>query len=624
MENKESIILSKIVDYLQLKVIGFKIETRGKTPIFTCPICKSGQVCCNIIPNTNLVKCFKCNFKGNLLHIIRKVEEDKKEISDLEIYKYLNTLLNLDIEFNEDIDNTLKFYESLGFDLVPIVKNGKYPIEKAWTEKVHKDIKEWKDWLNDGLNIGVKTGKASNITIIDFDGEIPEEIKNDLGNTLYQKTNKGAGHYFYLYEEELSKTRIVDKNIDIENNGGQCVIYPSTVDGVIRRINNIVPIKMPDKLKEYIKKNITFPNLKTFSERIKEDIKLDSLASLNLQPVNEGNRTNFLLRMGGILRKELNIVQTTFVLGIVNKNFCKPPLPDKELSNIVGSLDKYQNFDEQELALKILQYIKIVEEANSKDIREALGEYGAEGKQKIEKAIKYLVKEGFLYPKKRNYHLIKRAEWKDTFVEEGKVIDFKMPYFDDYACFRNGDMIVIGGQQKVGKTHISLNIIKQLVQQGKQPYYVSLESGSRFVSIALSLGLKEQDFKWCIHFSPENIEIEKNAVTIIDWLLPDNYAETDKLYKHFAEQLVKNGGILIIFVQLKDDASFFAKNMIAMFPSVIGRYLYEEGSDGTNGYFSLDYIREPKFRRKSAKIPCVYSYDDKTLTPIGVESVKHM
>jgi CRISPR/Cas system-associated protein endoribonuclease Cas2 len=260
--------------------------------------------------------------------------------------------------------------------------------------------------------------------------------------------------------------------------------------------------------------------------------------------------------------------------------------------------------------------MKIVEESGSRDIREALGENTTEGKQRIEKAIKYLVKEGFLIKKRRIYQVIKKGDWKDSFFEESKTVNYKMPYFHDFATFRTSDLVIIGGGPKIGKTHICLNIIKRLVAQGKKPYYISLESGNRFSIIAEQLGLKDGDFNWCVHFNPETIELEPDAITIIDWILPTDYAETDKLFKHFAEQLVKHGGNMIAFVQLKDNNEFFAKNMIPFFPSLVSRYIYDNPEDGATGYFQLDYIREPKIRSKTAKVMCAYDWDAKELKRI--------
>jgi len=485
----------------------------------------------------------------------------------------------------------------------------------AWTTKTHKNRKEWEDWLKDGLNIGLKTGKCSNVTIIDIDQEeIPPGIDNLLLPTLTFKTNKGW-HLVFKYTEELKNTRYDEYKTDLLNDGKQSVVFPSVVDGKIREIRYNEIAEMPKELIALLKSKTSVP-LQTFSERMIEEIKLGSvnLEDLNLRQVSEGNRNSFLIRFGGILRKEMNLAQTAYTLDLINKHFCNPPLSAREFDAIVNSLDKYISMDGTELAVKVLNYLRIVEEANSMDIREAIGEKTSEGKQRMEKAIAYLIKEGLVYKKRKAFHLIKKAEWRETFLDEGSTIDFNMPYLNDVATFRNGDMIVIGAKSKVGKSHISLNIIKQLIDQGKKPHYISLESGNRFVSIAKTLGISEGQFKWCVHFSPENIEIEKNAITIIDWVLPTDYAETDKLFKHFAEQLVKQGGILICFVQLKQDGTFFAQNMISFFPALVTRYMYDdEKGDGTYGGFHIDYIREPKIRQKFMKVPCKYNWEKKTL-----------
>jgi hypothetical protein len=609
-------ILDKILDYLAKKITNFKVRTSGKCTYFTCPSCKIEGFTATIIPNTEKVRCVACNIViDGFDNVVKTVEPDLCSYEKTEIVAHLRDVLDLPINTEDETNKALDFYEKNEFDLVPIARNQKNPIELKWTEKVHKNRKEWEDWLKDGLNIGIKTGKCSNITIVDVDQEeIPTEIENLLLPTLTFKTNKGW-HLVFKYTDELKNTRYDEYKTDLLNDGKQAIAYPSVVDGKIREIIYNEIAEMPKELITLLKSKTSVP-LQTFSERMIEEIKLGSvnLEDLNLRQVSEGNRNSFIIRFGGILRKEMNLAQTAYTLDLINKHFCSPPLSSREFDAIVNSLDKYISLDGTELAVKILNYLRIVEEANSMDIREAIGEKTPEGKQRMEKAIAYLIKEGLVYKKRRAFHLIKKAEWRETFLDEGSTIDFNMPYLNDVATFRNGDMIVIGAKSKVGKSHISLNIIKQLIDQGKKPHYISLESGNRFVSIAKTLGISEGQFKWCVHFSPENIEIEKNTITIIDWVLPTDYAETDKLFKHFAEQLVKQGGILICFVQLKQDGTFFAQNMISFFPALVTRYMYDdEKGDGTYGGFHIDYIREPKIRQKFMKVPCKYNWERKTL-----------
>jgi hypothetical protein len=512
----------------------------------------------------------------------------------------------------------LDLYEQWGFDLVPVAKDSKIPIESGWTNKEHKLKSEWESWLNDGINFGCKTGKASNTTVVDVDTkEVAEDLKIILDKikTLKQTTAKGM-HLFFKWVPELPKTRLEEYKVDIENEGGQIILYPSTVNGVKRELEIDDIIEMPEELKKFLLDKLPVKPLKTFSEEIKEDIVNEDF---NLGLVTEGNRNSSLLRIGGILRKNLNITQTDFALNVLNRTCCKPPLPLRELDNIVTSLNRYCGFDERELASKILQYLRIVEEANSRDIKEVLDLHGAEGKQRVEKAIKYLVKEGFLFKKGRVYLLIKKAEWKNKVVEEGKPIDFVMPYFNDSAVFRSSDMLIIGAKTGYGKTHLAMNIIKRLADQGKMVHYISLESGARFLTIAEQLGLVKPNgdtlFNWCVHFSPTSVELEENTVSIIDWILPDDYAMVDKIYKYFAEQLVKKGGILIVFAQLKQDGTFFSPNMIDLFPAFVTKFLYDD-EHGENSHFQITKIREAKNRIKYNKILCKYDWDSKQLKTI--------
>lgn len=174
-----------------------------------------------------------------------------------------------------------------------------------------------------------------------------------------------------------------------------------------------------------------------------------------------------------------------------------------------------------------------------------------------------------------------------------------------------------------------MNMVKRLVDQGIKPYYLSLEAGSRFTKIALQLGLKEGDFYHAFCSDPTKIELEPNAVTIIDWLLITDKAKTDLVFKHFVEQLNKTQGVLIIFQQLKDKypqqktatqrdkADWFAPNMAKQFPALATMYLYDDDDDGTYGRYYIEAVREPRnIGKKIFEIPCVYDGSTKELKRI--------
>jgi hypothetical protein len=84
----------------------------------------------------------------------------------------------------------------------------------------------------------------------------------------------------------------------------------------------------------------------------------------------------------------------------------------------------------------------------------------------------------------------------------------------------------------------------------------------------------------------------------------------------FVEQLYKTNGILIVFMQLKEDNSWFAQNMVKQFPSLACKYIYDNDDDGEYGKFKIEVIREPKLRIKSYEICCQYNWETKELKRI--------
>lgn len=607
-------VFKKTTDYLQDKVKDFKIQRRGKVTMILCPLCKTQpNLSCNILPGTShKMKCFStlCKNRGifTVFDVIREIESDKKELSDEEIAQYLAGKYDIKLEEVRNQNVLLAFFESQVFDLVPIAKDQKAPIEKNWPKKQHKQREEWEQWLRTGLNIGVKTGKISAITVIDVDIKpIPEEIDSLKGECLIQETPRGF-HLFYQYVSELPKTRIDELHTDIENDGGQVVLEPSIAEGKHRRFLNLIDVgKMPPKLIELLKSKTSIRKVK--DEKEESDIKQTLSEPFNINKLQEGNRNTTLIHLGGILRKHLNLSQTSFVLDLMNKGFVQPPVTDHEFRNLIKKLDDYIEFDETELAEKVLGYLRLVEEAYANEISSTIGE----PRQKVDKALKFLLKEGKILKARRMFQIIKRADWKDTFIKLDNEINFVLPYFQDLGHWQWGDMILLGSKSKYGKTTISMNMVEQFVKQGIKPYYICLETGSRFIKTALQLGLKEGDFFYDFQANPTHIELEQNAVTILDWLMISDKSQTDSVMKHFIQQLYKTNGFLIIFMQLKQDGGWFAPNMVEQFPALASRYLYTDDNEGIYGAWECDVIREPRVHMKKATVPCKYEPDTKRL-----------
>jgi len=242
----------------------------------------------------------------------------------------------------------------------------------------------------------------------------------------------------------------------------------------------------------------------------------------------------------------------------------------------------------------------------------------ASGKDKIlmDKSLVGLIRDEKLIRRGRDYKLIKRMEWDDSIVDVGKPVNFTVPYFDDYAYFNVGDLILIGATMKSGKTTLAMNIVKKLVQQGIKVYYIYSESGGRFGKTALKLGLKDGDFWRFFCSRPDEIQIEKNSVIVYDWVRPFEFSKTDEMFDNIVQKLEKTKSFMICFMQLRTDGEWFAKNLTTQYPALAVKYLYEKESDGSNTYFSIEEVRDGKAKGKKFKIPCVYDWETKEVVRV--------
>ena len=605
-------IKAYVVDYLKARIPDF-VQSSQKG-LFTCPKCK--QLSANVYPpKSGMVHCFtpECGKQGDVFDICRAIDFPGQDIPDEDLADLL--IQELGIKTDSEVNTWLQKYEKWGWSLVPVEANSKRAnVEKDWQNKVHKSIQEWREWLGANLNVGLLGGKTSNVTLIDLDTkEIPEELKKRLEETLTQTTNKGY-HLVYLYEPDLPSCDLRDTPcklpIEIRSDGGfQTVIYPSIVEDKERHWNGKDPIKMPEELKAWLLERVVVKE--EAKQIIQEATPAEILADLKIKGL-DGKCNSSFLKVGGLLRKQLNLSQTEYTLGLLNDLLLDNPMPKKDLKNMVKELSKYSSADYNVLTKQILEYLAKHNECSARDLQDVLK---AE-KKDIMECLAQLMLDNKAYKQRTLYKAIQKPDWKTEFLQESKIVEFNVPYFQDVATFRRGDMICLGAGTGIGKGHISMNIIKKYVEQGIKPYYVSSEPGNRFSTIAMNLGLKEGDFNFINHYHPEQLELEDDAVTIYDWILPEEFSGTANLYKIFAQQLDRHAGLLYVFSQLNDSGEFYASSMVRFFSSFAVKYFYTKVNnvtDNVNTYFKTSKIRESKGSIQEVTIPTRFNPDTKEL-----------
>jgi len=634
-------IETKIIDYLKRRIPSFRKE--GK--MFDCPfkdshLEKKDNPTANIYPKgSNKVHCFdpNCGGLGNIFSLCRKLEfKGEKNVSDDDIGKYLIKIM--DIKIDEKVENLFDWYESMGWSLTPVEKNGKRPdIEKEWQNKIHKNKVEWMDWYDAGINFGLNCGKISNCIAFDVDA-MPKDYKKKIydgkaskddieeakrlrkenlqkvydfigisNNDVLTQDTFGGVHLIFEYDEEIPKCviKIEDVGIEVQSTGSVIVIDPSMVNGFSRKFNNKSIIKIPQKLKDYV---LSFKSKLKEDDSIKKEIlELGIENEISFENLN-GNRNNTLLHLFASMSKfqPLDIAKKNMIL--FNKLLDKK-LPSNELYAMHNQIKKYRGEDKNFLSDEVVKYLEDHEEASARDLKECLG---VEIKD-IRSVLAELIKEHKVYKQRSLYKAVKKANWKTAFIEECKILPYRIPYFDNFATFRQGDMICIGGSSGTGKSFIALNMIKKIVDQPIQPEggirYLSSEPGNRHANIAMKLGLREGDYFFDESFDPHELELEDNAFTIIDWLLPDDFAQTANIYKRFAKQLNRHKGICVIFSQLNENDGFYGKKMVEFFASLACKYFFNTTNgvtDNLNTHFKTTKIRESKVYKQIIDIPTYY------------------
>lgn len=135
------------------------------------------------------------------------------------------------------IDEALE-YARKGWPVFPVAPKGKVPLVKrgclAATTDERMVERWWSRWPD--ANIGVATGKALGLWVLDVDGpdgsKSLTELENELGplpDTLESKTGGGGRHLFFLYppHREIRNRQKIKPGIDVRGEGGYVIVPPS-------------------------------------------------------------------------------------------------------------------------------------------------------------------------------------------------------------------------------------------------------------------------------------------------------------------------------------------------------------------------------------------------------------
>jgi replicative DNA helicase len=254
----------------------------------------------------------------------------------------------------------------------------KQPLLPGWKEyqtrlPTKEEVNHWFT-LNPDANIGIITGKVSNVVVFDVDSPEADQYAEEQGGfpkTARVKTGKGDHYYvrhpgFHVNNQVKKKLDNIEEKLDLDVRGdGGYVVAPPSIHGSGRQYaweegHSIFQIDPPpcDEWKiEYLKK-VNLANEKSKEKHKKEATtsppkqesvnvtkqsdsgKIDFTKILS-EGSAEGERNDTATRLSGHLLKTTTKDEAWAIVNLWNKNN-KPPLTQDELKKTFDSIAKME------------------------------------------------------------------------------------------------------------------------------------------------------------------------------------------------------------------------------------------------------------------------------------------
>lgn len=239
---------------------------------------------------------------------------------------------------------------------------GKHPLTKNGSKDASKDFAQIEAWFKQwpDANIGIATGPASGIVVLDIDlakgAHSSSLIFGDVDQMIFTtpKVKTGAGlHFYYKYPAGIEIRNSASKLgpfIDVRGDGGYVVAPPSVhVSGKKYEFLNAISelAEFPkDWIDKLIQAHTPAPSNGT------GPMPVTSPGSFVVPPpapgvimpdaISQGSRNQTLTSIAGGLRsKGLSEGAIYAALNIENQRVCTPPLGDDEIRHIAFSVGRY-------------------------------------------------------------------------------------------------------------------------------------------------------------------------------------------------------------------------------------------------------------------------------------------
>jgi len=238
-----------------------------------------------------------------------------------------------------------------GWQVLALQPNRKEPLKTALQQNGCKDATDVPDkirmlWAEfPEANIGIATGKASGITVLDLDDRknsklnLQQETDFREPPATYGVETPRGWHFYFQYDKSLSNSVNRVNKCDIRNDGGYVVAVGSVVNGKqYKQVGSqeVASWQFPSVFNDEQTKGYFHTNNQEILNRRKrwDEIERDGIA--------EGSRDREMFELGCSYRSRgLGMEQIDLLLNDINaKN--QPPLPAKQVNKILRQVSKMQ------------------------------------------------------------------------------------------------------------------------------------------------------------------------------------------------------------------------------------------------------------------------------------------
>ena len=256
---------------------------------------------------------------------------------------------------SQNLEVVLSF-AARGWQCFPANHLGKKPATRHGLHDATTDSQQLKQWFGNGqlYNIAIRTGAASGFDVLDVDGDDGVKalqaliaVYGNLPKTPCVRTGGGGLHYYFRHADGVSNSASkIAEHLDVRGDGGYVIAPPS----VHQNGATYEWIVLPEACEL-----ADWP--KWLLDRIRNAAARPATTEQQSEPsapiIPAGQRNQTLTSIAGAMRKKgLDADSIEAALLNHNRKYCRPPLPDNEISRIAKSVGRYTPDEKPDVAAK--------------------------------------------------------------------------------------------------------------------------------------------------------------------------------------------------------------------------------------------------------------------------------